>query len=69
MHRMVYRPMSFIDPVKDAFRLAAAEAGRKSEDQRIKQAFYNGVYLGASIGMGAMAMGWIIQGWMWSLVR
>jgi hypothetical protein len=61
--------MSFIDLVKDALRLAAAKAERKSEDERIEQAFYNGVYFGALIGMGAMAMGWITQGWLWSLAR
>lgn len=61
--------MSFLDPIKDAFRHAAAESARKTEEERIAQAFFNGQCVGILLGSFFMAIGWIVHVWLWSLHR
>jgi hypothetical protein len=60
---------NFLDPVKSAFRDAMAEAERKSEGERIVQAFRNGMALGLFTGTVIASCGWVAFFWLASLSR
>jgi hypothetical protein len=51
---------NFLDPIKSAFREALDESSRKAEDQRIVQAFRNGVAVGIAIGASVVSLAWAV---------
>ena len=56
---------NFLEPIKMAFR----EAMAKSTDEKINQAFRNGVAVGMAVGVGLASFGWIAFFWLASLSR
>lgn len=52
----------FFDPVSAAWRQVMTESQRKSEDQRILQAFRNGIAVGIVIGASLVSIVWAVVG-------
>lgn len=50
---------NFLDPIKDALRLAALEAEQASVDQRVMRAFRNGLAAGITGGVVLSVMAYV----------
>ena len=55
--------MRFLDPAKVAFRQELEDSQKRSEDERIMQAFRNGTVLGIMLGTVLASAGWIAFFW------
>ena len=52
--------MSFLDSLKFAWRDAVEESKRKSTNERIVQAFHNGMAVGVILGASVVSIVWCI---------
>ena len=59
----------FLVTLKQIIREAMADTLSKTEEQRINQAFRNGIALGLLLGCGLASFGWIAFFWLASLAK